>query len=222
MFARIDPGNMTYTPIYRLKKAGGGAAVEEAVARTLPMYRIAAAHNKGPSIADIMDGEISDARKCRACAKVEDPSQGAGKLLVCQRCRTAYYCSKECQRADWKEHKAACAQHIEFPAFSKDGKHRQDVRSTTQSESESRDADDGGGDSGDVSNYERWLTMIECGAAQGSQDALGAKADILLSLNDYAAAAAILLPLAEAGHARSQCKVRCAELICLFGGKMID
>ncbi len=109
--------------------------------------------------------------------------------------------------------------HVEFPAFSKDGKHRQDVRSFTHSESEPPDAADGGGE--DVSNYERWLTMIECGAAQGEQDALAAKADILLSLNDYAGAAAILLPLAEAGHARSQCQVCSTELVCLLSGKQV-
>ena len=99
--------NMTRIPIYRLRKAGGGAVIEEAVASSSPMYRLASALNEGPSIAALMDEEILKARKCCACAKVEDASQGAGKLLVCQRCRTAYYCSKECQRADWKGHKAA-------------------------------------------------------------------------------------------------------------------
>ncbi|CAM9816964.1 unnamed protein product [Sphacelaria rigidula] len=29
--------------------------------------------------------------------------------LRCSRCRKAKYCCKECQRADWKSHKPACA-----------------------------------------------------------------------------------------------------------------
>ena len=28
--------------------------------------------------------------------------------LVCSRCRAAYYCSKECQRAAWKKHSGTC------------------------------------------------------------------------------------------------------------------
>jgi len=172
------------------------------VAGALPIYKVAAALNKGPSIANLTDTEILDARKCWACAKVGELSQGAGKLLVCQRCRTAYYCSKECQRAAWKEHKQVCVQHIEFPAFSKDGRHSQDVRSSAHSESS--DADIG---VGEVSDYERRLTMIECGVAQGEQDYLAAKAGILLALKDFPGAAAILLPLAEAGHASAQCQV---------------
>ncbi|KAF2472605.1 uncharacterized protein BDR25DRAFT_15762 [Lindgomyces ingoldianus] len=29
-------------------------------------------------------------------------------LLRCSRCQAVYYCSKACQRADWKSHKASC------------------------------------------------------------------------------------------------------------------
>ncbi len=170
-------------------------------------------------IADLMDKQISDSRKCWACAKVEDPSQNAWKLLVCQRCRTAHYCSKECQRTAWKGHKSECVPHVEFPAFSKDGRRSQDVRSLAPSRPESPSAGAGGGEV--VSDYKRLLTVIECEAALGDQDALAAKAEILLSLNDFAGAAAILLPLAEAGHARAQCQVcHCyAESICLCPGR---
>ncbi len=58
-----------------------------------------------------------------------------------------------------------------------------------------------------VSDFDRRLTRIECGAEQGDQDALIAKADILLTLKDFAGAAGVLLPLAEAGHAHAQCQV---------------
>mmetsp|Transcript_45336 Transcript_45336/g.109788 ORF Transcript_45336/g.109788 Transcript_45336/m.109788 type:complete len:491 (+) Transcript_45336:60-1532(+) len=43
---------------------------------------------------------------CQYCKK-EDAKD---KLLTCSRCRNAHYCSKECQKADWKEHKVTCMQ----------------------------------------------------------------------------------------------------------------
>jgi hypothetical protein len=188
--------------VRRLRKAGGGAAFEEAAVSSMPILRLAAARNAGPSLADLQDKEISNARKCWACAKQEDP-QGNWKLLVCKRCSTAHYCSKECQRAAWKEHKAECEQHVEFPAFGKKGERILDVRSAADSlrPANVEDSEDV------VSDFERRLTIIECGAAQGDQDHLFAKADMLLALKDFAGAAAILLPLAEAGHVQAQCQV---------------
>lgn len=42
---------------------------------------------------------------CKKCGKnPEDKS----KLLKCSQCSAAYYCSKECQKADWKMHKGFC------------------------------------------------------------------------------------------------------------------
>jgi hypothetical protein len=31
-----------------------------------------------------------------------------GKLLKCSRCESGLYCSKECQKSDWKRHKKVC------------------------------------------------------------------------------------------------------------------
>ena len=42
----------------------------------------------------------SDARKAKS-----------GKFLYCGKCKTISYCSKECQKTDWKDHKALC-KHI--------------------------------------------------------------------------------------------------------------
>lgn len=41
-------------------------------------------------------------RKCAYCNKSDT------KLLRCGRCKTTYYCSKECQKPHWKKHKKVC------------------------------------------------------------------------------------------------------------------
>jgi hypothetical protein len=43
---------------------------------------------------------------CGACKR--PPALGE-KLLKCGRCRAVTYCNKECQKADWSQHKAACS-----------------------------------------------------------------------------------------------------------------
>lgn len=42
-------------------------------------------------------------RSCRLCDKTD------GKLLVCSRCKSVRYCSRDCQRLHWKAHKNDCA-----------------------------------------------------------------------------------------------------------------
>lgn len=41
--------------------------------------------------------------RCTKCGRGGNP-----KLLVCSRCKRAGYCSKICQKQDWKLHKAVC------------------------------------------------------------------------------------------------------------------
>ncbi|TBU27770.1 hypothetical protein BD311DRAFT_695933 [Dichomitus squalens] len=43
-------------------------------------------------------------RKCNNCYISGDEKQ----LFACSRCRSQYYCSKECQKGDWKNHKTIC------------------------------------------------------------------------------------------------------------------
>jgi hypothetical protein len=44
---------------------------------------------------------------CRPCGK--NPTQNPEiKFKRCGTCQTVYYCSRECQRNDWKKHKEIC------------------------------------------------------------------------------------------------------------------
>lgn len=43
--------------------------------------------------------------QCSVCGKPKDDSS---TIFRCSRCREAPYCSKECQKADWPEHKKTC------------------------------------------------------------------------------------------------------------------
>ncbi|KAI9007673.1 hypothetical protein DFJ74DRAFT_739638 [Hyaloraphidium curvatum] len=48
-------------------------------------------------------------RFCSFCNVPNPPTvDGNGKFKRCQRCKAVVYCSKECQRLDWAEHRNAC------------------------------------------------------------------------------------------------------------------
>ena len=40
------------------------------------------------------------------CARCGKP--GATGMLRCSKCKSVRYCSRECQRSDWKQHKLRC------------------------------------------------------------------------------------------------------------------
>lgn len=44
--------------------------------------------------------------RCRNCDTIE--GDAAAKLGRCKGCRRRYYCDDDCQRENWKDHKAAC------------------------------------------------------------------------------------------------------------------
>ncbi|KAK3304728.1 uncharacterized protein B0T15DRAFT_251800 [Chaetomium strumarium] len=62
------------------------------------------------------EGSGSQTQKggCRVCGadKAKDGGGGVsgGALRACARCRKVKYCSRECQRADWKAHKGQCVE----------------------------------------------------------------------------------------------------------------
>ena len=40
----------------------------------------------------------------KVCNKCGNPG-----TLRCSKCKKVYYCSKECQKSDWKTHKLSCS-----------------------------------------------------------------------------------------------------------------
>lgn len=52
------------------------------------------------------DAGRASVRVCARCGTNDAASDS--KLMRCQRCKVVSYCSQECQRADWKQHKKLC------------------------------------------------------------------------------------------------------------------
>lgn len=54
---------------------------------------------------------MADIRATTAkCANCAQPNSDSGiKLKLCAKCHTTHYCSRECQKNDWKVHKRVCA-----------------------------------------------------------------------------------------------------------------
>lgn len=49
-------------------------------------------------------------RVCRHCSCSSSDVEFQKALLVCSRCKCAYYCSRDCQKSDWKAHKKTCVE----------------------------------------------------------------------------------------------------------------
>jgi splicing suppressor protein 51 len=48
------------------------------------------------------------AAKCNTCKKTDSEVEN---LKRCAKCQTTYYCSRDCQKADWKVHKKVCSKN---------------------------------------------------------------------------------------------------------------
>eukprot|EP00985_Skeletonema_marinoi_P012175 scaffold5829_cov129-Skeletonema_marinoi.AAC.6 len=53
---------------------------------------------------------------CNAACSVPDGMVERRSMLCCDRCRTANYCSRECQKAAWPNHKEECDEYAEARA----------------------------------------------------------------------------------------------------------
>lgn len=85
--------------------AGGsvvGAPGSAAAAAAAGPSSAAAATTAGSSSAAAAGGSASQPKRCANCGATE------GKLLKCKGCRAVYFCSADCQKANWQSHKAAC------------------------------------------------------------------------------------------------------------------
>ncbi|KAK7002187.1 hypothetical protein R3P38DRAFT_3041967 [Favolaschia claudopus] len=47
---------------------------------------------------------------CSTCLKVDNGEDSAKKLRRCGTCKSVWYCSKQCQKEDWPEHKLYCSE----------------------------------------------------------------------------------------------------------------
>ncbi|KAG4068301.1 hypothetical protein HA402_007821 [Bradysia odoriphaga] len=54
-----------------------------------------------------MSSSPSDATVCTSCRKTE--GQLPNRLKRCAKCKGQWYCSRECQKSDWKVHKKVCS-----------------------------------------------------------------------------------------------------------------
>ncbi|GAB7347266.1 hypothetical protein MBLNU459_g3357t1 [Dothideomycetes sp. NU459] len=53
-------------------------------------------------------------KKCASCGKLEeDPEK---PLKACQKCHSILYCSRDCQKTDFKHHKKTCASSAQIHA----------------------------------------------------------------------------------------------------------
>jgi len=64
------------------------------------------------------NSETTPTKKCDNCSKHEsDPEK---PLKACSKCQSAHYCSRECQKADFKKHKKVCAEKAQIYAMGAD------------------------------------------------------------------------------------------------------
>merc|ERR1719401_989759 len=65
-------------------------------------------HERTPcSCLDEMHAELRSLTKTGVCRHCDKRAEYRA-LLDCSRCRSVHYCSAECQKADWKDHKEVC------------------------------------------------------------------------------------------------------------------
>ena len=67
-------------------------------------------HEEGATVQDLNDEIHEEKEECRTCGISREELGEA--LRTCSRCHQAKYCSRTCQKADWRaEHKFTCGDY---------------------------------------------------------------------------------------------------------------
>mmetsp|Transcript_3568 Transcript_3568/g.8130 ORF Transcript_3568/g.8130 Transcript_3568/m.8130 type:complete len:281 (+) Transcript_3568:720-1562(+) len=70
------------------------------------------------SLVKVMDSsQYKEPRECNHCGKSDQDFQNS--YMICSRCKRKFYCSKDCQRADWALHKNTCQPPTKDKPYSK-------------------------------------------------------------------------------------------------------
>lgn len=88
------------------------------------------------NLLEMKESEISAGESTRnACPVCQARARdGGSSLLRCVRCRSQWYCSRECQRKDWRKHKYICYQRSQQNAFEAWNELREIVMETSAGE----------------------------------------------------------------------------------------
>jgi hypothetical protein len=95
---KLKPGTPTGDILDAVLAGKDGPINEKAKSALARLQSLAQLSNYGSECV------TNDIKACGHCEKPETH----GNLMKCQRCKAIYYCSKECQVADWKIHKRTC------------------------------------------------------------------------------------------------------------------
>lgn len=63
---------------------------------------------------DGTDRNVSEVPYCGVCFKKRAEDESSPPLLRCSRCKILHYCSRECQKEDWNEHRTPCKRIQQF------------------------------------------------------------------------------------------------------------
>jgi hypothetical protein len=99
---KLKPGTPTGDILDAVIAGEDGLINEEAKSCLTRLQNLARLSN------DNYDNTRGHPKRCRHCEKVE--TLDSGMLMKCQRCKVTYYCSRECQVSNWKDHKGLCSE----------------------------------------------------------------------------------------------------------------
>ena len=83
--------------------------IDEPIAFPLGPERITPTPTEWIDESSTYSGTVSSHQACAGCGAItSDVQLDVSKMRMCGGCQAAYYCSKECQKTHWPEHKKVC------------------------------------------------------------------------------------------------------------------